>query len=242
MSDGVVEHDLAEDVTGGEPSRTHRERRRTANTLSTIGRMPCETHRLARLASSARVPMVEPISSSCRKKSRRRSIVAMWPAVAPEQTIRPPCFADFSEWSMVGAPTVSITTSTRSGRRAPGSNAVAPSASTLARLAASRLVAYVRAPSASGQHDGGRGDAAAGALHQHRSALRQPTAYAQHPVGGQPRGGQARRLCERQLGRLRHQIGPRHSDPVGQRARDSARTGGCASGPWSRRRSASVAD
>ena len=48
----------------------------------------------------------------------------------------------------MAAPTVSITTSTRSGSRAPGSTAVAPSAAIRSRLPASRLVAYTRLPSA----------------------------------------------------------------------------------------------
>ncbi|OLB65467.1 MAG: hypothetical protein AUI10_06675 [Actinobacteria bacterium 13_2_20CM_2_72_6] len=68
--------------------------------------------------------------------------------MAPETTIRPPCVAHLRECSKVAAPTVSITTSTRSGNRAPGSSAVAPSAAIRSRLPGSRLVAYTRAPSA----------------------------------------------------------------------------------------------
>ena len=81
-------------------------------------------------------------------KTRRRLIFGSCPEVAPETTIRAVGAADFSEWSKVAAPTVSITTSTRSGSRAPGSSAVAPSSAIRSRLAASRLVAYTRLPSA----------------------------------------------------------------------------------------------
>ena len=89
------------------------------------------------------------------------------PPVAPETTIRAIGAADFIEWSKVAAPTVSITTSTRSGSRAPGSSAVAPSAAIRSRLrgvAAGRVHPLAQRD---GERDGGGGHAAAGALDQH---------------------------------------------------------------------------
>ena len=67
--------------------------------------------------------------------------------MAPETTSVPPGFSALRLWLQVAAPTVSITASTRSGRRAPGSKAwSAPSSTALARLASSRLVTQVRMP------------------------------------------------------------------------------------------------
>lgn len=92
------------------------------------------------------MPIEVPRISNCIAKTRRRLTDGSCPAVAPETTIRAIGAADLSEWSKVAAPTVSITTSTRSGSRAPGSTAVAPRAEIRSRLAASRLVAYTRLP------------------------------------------------------------------------------------------------
>ena len=67
------------------------------------------------------------------------------------------------------------------------------------------------------EHDQRRGDAAARALDQDRRARRHARAREQHPVGGQPRRRQARRLRERELRRLGHEVAPRHRDPLGER-------------------------
>ena len=67
--------------------------------------------------------MVEPITDSCRKKTRDRSAGGWDPEVAPATTMRPPGRSDLRECDQVAAPTVSQTTSTRSGSRAPDSNA-----------------------------------------------------------------------------------------------------------------------
>ncbi len=67
------------------------------------------------------------------------------PLVAPHTTIRPPGRSDLSEWSQVASPTLSITASTRSGSRAPGSNAAAaPSATARSRRSGERLVTHTR--------------------------------------------------------------------------------------------------
>jgi hypothetical protein len=59
----------------------------------------------------------------------------------------PPGRSDRSECAHVAAPTVSMTASTRSGSRAPDSNAsCAPSSTARAALSSSRLVTYTRMP------------------------------------------------------------------------------------------------
>src|SRR6185369_4116150 len=71
------------------------------------------------------------------------------PVVAPATTTVPPGRRDFRECDQVASPTVSITTSTRSGNRSPVGNAArAPQLSASARLPALRLVAYTTAPAA----------------------------------------------------------------------------------------------
>ncbi len=61
----------------------------------------------------------------------------------------PPGFSERTEWPQVASPTVSITASTRSGSRAPVSNAwSAPSESACARLSSERLVTHIRTPAA----------------------------------------------------------------------------------------------
>src|SRR5450755_4419166 len=87
------------------------------------GRVPVCSQNWSRRPSSPRVPIVEPITESCRKKTRCSSAGGAWPLVAPEITIRPPGLSDFTECDHVASPTVSITTSTRSGSRVPVSNA-----------------------------------------------------------------------------------------------------------------------
>ena len=95
------------------------------------------------------MPIVEPTTLSCRKNTRVSPAGGSAPLVAPEITSVPPGFNAFSECSQVAAPTVSITASTRSGSRAPGSNASsAPSSTARARLDSERLVAHTRRPAA----------------------------------------------------------------------------------------------
>ena len=66
-----------------------------------------------------------------------------------EVTITPPRRSDLTEWDQVAAPTVSMTASTRNGRRLPGSSAAtAPAARACSRLAAVRLVATTSRPPA----------------------------------------------------------------------------------------------
>ena len=63
------------------------------------------------------------------------------PIVKRCDTTREPGLSDLSEWSQVAWPTVSMTASTRSGSRAPGSKTwSAPSLTACSRLAAERLV------------------------------------------------------------------------------------------------------
>ena len=100
-------------------------------------------------SSSSRVPMVEPITSSCRKNTRVSSAGEASPDVAPDTTSLPPGLSERTEWPQVALPTVSITASTRSGSRAPASKAwSAPSVSASARLASERLVTHIRTPAA----------------------------------------------------------------------------------------------
>lgn len=73
---------------------------------------------------------------------RARSAGGLAPLVAPAITTVPPRRSDFSEWDQVASPTVSITTSTRSGSRSPGASAArTPQVRASARLASLRLVA-----------------------------------------------------------------------------------------------------
>ena len=93
--------------------------------------------------------MVEPTTDSWRKNTRFRSAGGFAPLVAPDTTIRPPGRNARSECSQVAAPTVSITASTFSGRRVPGSAArSAPAAVARSRLSASREVQNTVWPSA----------------------------------------------------------------------------------------------
>lgn len=69
--------------------------------------------------------------------------------MAPAITTEPPGLRDFRECDQVASPTVSMTTSTRSGSRSPvGSAARAPQERASTRLALLRLVAYTTAPAA----------------------------------------------------------------------------------------------
>src|SRR5580693_8240742 len=93
--------------------------------------------------------MVDPATDSWVKKIRVSSAGGASPLVAPQITIRPPGRRDRTECAQVAWPTVSITTSTRSGSRAPASKAwSAPSARARSRLASVRLVAQTRYPAA----------------------------------------------------------------------------------------------
>jgi hypothetical protein len=95
------------------------------------------------------VPIVDPTTDSCRKKTRFSSAGGTPPLVAPQITIVPPGRSARSEWAQVASPTVSMTASTRSGSRAPAGNAwSAPSSMARSRLASLRLVAQTRYPPA----------------------------------------------------------------------------------------------
>ena len=63
--------------------------------------------------------MVEPVTDSWVKNTRVSSASGASPLVAPAITIRPPGLSDRTECAQVACPTVSITTSTRSGSLAP---------------------------------------------------------------------------------------------------------------------------
>src|ERR1700722_13973864 len=128
--------------------------------------------------------MVEPVTDSGVKQSRVSSAGGASPLVAPQITIRPPGRSDRTECAQVACPTVSITTSTRSGSRAPVSKAwSAPSLTARSRLASVRLVAPNRPP-------------AAGALDQDGGARLGSGLLEQHPVGRQVGGRQAGGLFE----------------------------------------------
>ena len=69
--------------------RSPRRPRRAAGSRSIRGRSPVRLEQPRRgCASSSRVPIVEPTTSSCRKKTRWRSAGGCRPLVAPETTIR----------------------------------------------------------------------------------------------------------------------------------------------------------
>jgi hypothetical protein len=68
------------------------------------------------------------------------------------------------------------------------------------------------------EHDRRAGHAAARALDQHRVARLHAGLDEQHPVGGQPRGRQARRLLERERRGLGHEVAARYRDLLRQRA------------------------
>ena len=91
-------------------------------TLSISGRVPVASRRLTSDASSARVPIVEPMTCSCRKKIRVSSESSRsGPLVVPLITTLPPGRSDRTECDQVARPTVSITASTFTGSRAPDS-------------------------------------------------------------------------------------------------------------------------
>ena len=111
--------DLADQVAGlhggeplGEPGRAASSDRSSAGGRWPAGR---RSGRPARLF----VPIVEPMTDSCRKKIRFSSAGGFGPDVAPDTTTRPPGFKRLQRVRPGGAPTVSITASTRSGSRAP---------------------------------------------------------------------------------------------------------------------------
>ena len=147
-SDG--EDDLADDVAGEhrlEPLARVGER--DASCRSGAGR---PSRRRGGRAARARpaCPSSSRSPDSCRKNTRlscgRRSAS---PVVAPETTSVPPGLSERIECSQVALPTVSITTSTRSGSRSPDSNArSAPSDIAVARFSSERLVTHTRAPAA----------------------------------------------------------------------------------------------
>ena len=134
--------------------------------------MPASTTKRASRSSSSRVPIVEPTTRSCLKKILVSSALAgASPEVAPEMTTVPPGRRLLTECDQVAAPTVSITASTRSGSRAPLSNArSAPSATARSPLASSRLVTHIRKPAARPSCDQRGGHPAAGALDEHGAA------------------------------------------------------------------------
>ena len=87
----------------------------------------------------------------------------------------PPGRSDLSECDQVAAPTVSITASTRSGSRAPDSNAAsAPSSTARSPLGLVAAGDPTRSPAAAAEHDQRGRHPAAGALHQHGVAGRTP--------------------------------------------------------------------
>ena len=95
------------------------------------------------------VPIVEPITRNCWKNTRFNSAGGLKPLVAPAHTMVPPGRSERSECAQVASPTVSITASTRSGNRAPGSNASsAPRPRAAARFASEVPVTHTRSPSA----------------------------------------------------------------------------------------------
>ena len=87
------------------------------------GEVCFSAHNRISRSSSSRVPIVEPITDSCKKNTRESSAGGESPVVAPETTSVPPGFSARTECAQVASPTVSITRSTRSGSRTPASNA-----------------------------------------------------------------------------------------------------------------------
>jgi len=93
--------------------------------------------------------MVEPTTDSWVKNTLVSSAGGASPLVAPQITIRPPGRSERMECCQVAWPTLSITTSTRSGSRAPAGNVwSAPSSMARSRFASLRLVAQIRNPAA----------------------------------------------------------------------------------------------
>jgi len=93
--------------------------------------------------------MVEPTTESWVKNTRVSSAGGASPLVAPQITIRPPGLSERTECAQVACPTLSITTSTRSGSRSPvPKTRSAPSSRARSRLASVRLVAQIRYPAA----------------------------------------------------------------------------------------------
>ena len=88
------------------------------------GRTPVCSQKRARRASWPTVPMVVPVTDSWVKKIRVSSAGGASPLVAPQITIRPPGLRERTECAQVAWPTLSMTTSTRSGSRAPAEGLV----------------------------------------------------------------------------------------------------------------------
>jgi len=163
------------------------------------GRMSRSTQKRIRRSSSSRVPMVEPITASWRKKRRVSSAGGALPEVTPETTRVP-----------------------------PGVDALGEACARLEGLIGTELerprALLLRAardpyPRAGGARQYGErgGDPARSALDEDGHPGDHVAAGEQHPVGGEPRRGQAGGLCEGELGRLGHEVPARYRDALGER-------------------------
>ena len=134
--------------------------------------------------------MVEPMISICLKNRRGRDNSTVCPDVPPHTTSRPPGARALIDRSQVAGPTLSMTTSTRTGQSPDESKASAAPDSTARR----RFVLVPRRDvgdraDALGERQGGRRHPAADAHDQHRLAGPEP-APAQHA----PRGERGERV------------------------------------------------
>ena len=172
-----------------------------------------------RLASSPIVPIVEPTTSSCRKNMRERSAEGTDPLVAPLMTMRPPGPERAHRVRPRGF-------AHRLDHRVDAVRQ--PGAGFERRVRAERLgerplgLGAPGAPHAEAhrarQDDGGGGDPAGGALHEHRLTGAQPRAGGEHAVRGEPGDGQAGRFLERQRRRLGQQVAGGNHQVLGERA------------------------
>ena len=128
------EDDLAEELAVGHRARSPRARRRAAASRRRPAARRGPAQKRASRSSSSRVPIVEPTTDSWRKNTRLSSAAAdRRRSSRRRRRACRPAAATCSECAHVASPTVSITASTRSGSRAPGSNAASAPSSMRAR-------------------------------------------------------------------------------------------------------------
>ena len=172
------------------------------------------------MASSSRVPMVEPITLSWRKKMLVSMASSRFgPDVVPRDhdAAAGPQRADRV---LPGRPADRLHHGVDLDRQ-PLARLEHVVRTELERLGALRLVAAGREDlQAAGpaQRDERGRDATAGTLDQDGVTGLEPALGEQHPVGGQPGGRKAGGLLERQRRRLRHDVAPRYDDPLRERA------------------------
>ena len=191
-------------------------------------------------SSSSRVPIVEPTTDSCRKNTRLSSAAGAWPGGGAGDDQHAARLERLDRVAPGGLPDGLHHRVDALGQ--PGAGFERLVGAELQRLLALALRAaghpHARAGGAAEHGQRGR-HAARGALHEHGLARGHAAAREQHPVGGQPRGGQAGGVLEGQLGRLGDDVALAAPPPARPASPDGARTAAIGAGRASRRRARS---